>query len=238
LWRWNKPTMPILRLLLGRPSNVFFSWAGAFLGGIFFLACAVAVDENEWRGEGRRRKQKRGLVEEHANRLGIIIEGCRSEKLGRTDFLTSPNDKAAVRHKFGSELFSRPCTRTPSLSRAFLVLLPPPSHRPYRTRRVQYDASGNPPLCSSLRFGGNGTDSDCRGCVSGLSTVAVLPTIETDAVLQTYCSAGQTVVQVVTVDPVAGIPTTQTLQTLTLIPTSTTIVNACVLCIGIAAHIG
>ena len=34
----NKPTMPILRLLLGRPRRVFFSGAPAFLGGILFFA--------------------------------------------------------------------------------------------------------------------------------------------------------------------------------------------------------
>lgn len=44
----NKPTMPILRLLLGRPSRVFFSGAADFLGGIFFLMESDGdVEKNE-----------------------------------------------------------------------------------------------------------------------------------------------------------------------------------------------
>lgn len=44
----NKPTMPIFRLLLGRPSRVFFSGAAVFLGGIFFLMESDGdVEKNE-----------------------------------------------------------------------------------------------------------------------------------------------------------------------------------------------
>lgn len=44
----NKPTMPIFRLLLGRPSKVFFSSAAAFFGGIFFLMESDGdVEKNE-----------------------------------------------------------------------------------------------------------------------------------------------------------------------------------------------
>lgn len=43
----NRPTMPILRLLLGLPSSTFFSAAAAFLGGILvFLAAKEPVTEN------------------------------------------------------------------------------------------------------------------------------------------------------------------------------------------------
>jgi len=47
--RLNKPTMPILRLLPGRPKRVFFSWTGAFFGGIFdlFLANQMEVVEKD-----------------------------------------------------------------------------------------------------------------------------------------------------------------------------------------------
>ena len=45
--RKNIPTIPILRLLLGRPRRTFFSWAGAFFGGILFLREASAAEERE-----------------------------------------------------------------------------------------------------------------------------------------------------------------------------------------------
>jgi len=45
--RMNIPTIPILRLLLGRPRRTFFSWAGAFFGGILFLREASAAEERE-----------------------------------------------------------------------------------------------------------------------------------------------------------------------------------------------
>jgi len=34
----NGPTIPILRLLDGRPRRIFFSGPAAFFGGIFFLS--------------------------------------------------------------------------------------------------------------------------------------------------------------------------------------------------------
>lgn len=57
----NAPTIPILRLLLGRPSKTFFSWAGAFLGGILFaFACDVAETEidrvRKRKSDGRRNR--------------------------------------------------------------------------------------------------------------------------------------------------------------------------------------
>ena len=55
MWDWedkewisqNKPTMPILRLLPGRPSRIFFSGAAAFFGGILFFAARVADVEDK-----------------------------------------------------------------------------------------------------------------------------------------------------------------------------------------------
>src|SRR5579863_5916338 len=43
----NSPTIPILRLLLGRPRRTFFSCGGAFFGGILFLREASATKERE-----------------------------------------------------------------------------------------------------------------------------------------------------------------------------------------------
>lgn len=48
----NKPTMPILRLLLGRPKRIFFSTT-VFFGGIFFFKASDEVVEKEERGKRR-----------------------------------------------------------------------------------------------------------------------------------------------------------------------------------------
>ena len=55
MWDWenkkwisqNKPTMPILRLLPGRPRRIFFSGGAAFFGGILFFAARVADVEDK-----------------------------------------------------------------------------------------------------------------------------------------------------------------------------------------------
>jgi hypothetical protein len=52
------PTIPILRLLLGRPRRAFFSSLGAFFGGIFFLGDFAAEDGEEV--EKKNEKLKRG----------------------------------------------------------------------------------------------------------------------------------------------------------------------------------
>jgi hypothetical protein len=48
----GKPTIPILRLLEGRPSRAFFSATGAFLGGIFGLFLDVGGEVEKVR-DGR-----------------------------------------------------------------------------------------------------------------------------------------------------------------------------------------
>lgn len=58
-WERNVPTMPILRLLLGRPRRIFFSCGGAFLGGILFLTEASAAEERE--NVRRRVKERMGI---------------------------------------------------------------------------------------------------------------------------------------------------------------------------------
>ena len=58
---WDKqhrPTIPIFKLLLGRPRRAFFSFSGAFLGGIFFLAKVGWVVEN-WREQPTKRRKPR-----------------------------------------------------------------------------------------------------------------------------------------------------------------------------------
>jgi hypothetical protein len=45
------PTIPIFKLLLGRPSKTFFSAAGAFFGGIFFFLAWRVCDAENGRGK-------------------------------------------------------------------------------------------------------------------------------------------------------------------------------------------
>ena len=87
--RMNRPTIPILRLFPGLPRRVFFSWAGAFLGGmalLFFAAstletwrvlqgsCGVICARRQKKGGGRGRG-KRTLEDKdcsHRNRSACI----------------------------------------------------------------------------------------------------------------------------------------------------------------------
>jgi hypothetical protein len=94
------PTMPILRLLLGRPRMAFFSAAAAFFGGILFLTWVGTVDEN---GRESARvgadKQKEGG---HRWRTVKIIQACQREqptklsKFPRSRLLSGPGPRSTT----------------------------------------------------------------------------------------------------------------------------------------------
>ena len=57
--------MPIFKLLLGLPRTAFFSWTGAFLGGIFFFfAKRQEVVEKACEGERTAAARAKGKGEE------------------------------------------------------------------------------------------------------------------------------------------------------------------------------
>lgn len=61
----NRPTMPILRLLPGLPSRVFFSCT-TFFGGMFLFFFACAGEESEkclWTGAGGRDERRERVRE-------------------------------------------------------------------------------------------------------------------------------------------------------------------------------
>jgi hypothetical protein len=77
----NGPTIPILRLLPGRPRSVFFSGPAAFFGGILVFFAKRETDVEKWYAEtgGRRRRTElpRMCLLESEKRL--VTDNIRTE---------------------------------------------------------------------------------------------------------------------------------------------------------------